>query len=260
MTLCLGKKPARPEAQLLKLSMYLRAEALPTPPSTFGWDNLVTSWPMLANDSVGDCAIAGSLHETQLWNAAAKKTIPLDDACALKNYASVTGFTPVDPDGNPWPDGENPTDQGTDVADLMKYRQQTGLVDADGGVHKIAAALALEPGNLHQLAAAVWIFGAVGVGFQLPAFAQDDFSAEKVWAPQSADSTIEGGHYVSFVGLGDYWHGVTWGGVAQITDGFVSKYCDEAWVCLSEEMLTNGVNLDGFAQAQLVDDLKQLAA
>lgn len=253
----LGKKPARPEAVSLKLATY-QTGTLPTPPANFGWDNLIApdGWGMLGNDEWGDCAIAGSLHETLLWRASAKLTTPLSTACAVKNYAAVTGFDP-----NAGPSGENPTDQGTDVGVLASYRRKTGLVDAQGDRHMVAAYVALKPGDLDQLAAATWIFGAVGFGMEVPAYCQEQFGEGKPWDIRRTNAGIEGGHYVVCVGRENgLWKFVTWGKVQYATDRFVQKYNDESVAYLSTEMLTNGVNLGGFNLAALQDDLQQVTA
>jgi hypothetical protein len=265
---CLGKKPAQPELVKLHLADYVNTAALPTPPKVFGWDNLVPSWPMLLNGGepvdiggkeippLGDCAVAGSLHETQLLLASAGQTINLTDACAVQNYTEITGYNP---DATDPITGENPTDQGTAVVDLMAYRQNVGLIDGDGKRHKIAAALALRPGDLDQLAAGVWLFGAAGLGYQLPQSADDQFGAGQPWSVVQGSGII-GGHYVPLTGRDEtgMWRGVTWAKSQPITEGFIQEYCDEAWVCLSEEMMLHGVNLDGFNWAQLVGDIREL--
>jgi hypothetical protein len=249
MTLQLGKTAARPDAVKLTLGNY--AAALPTPPAAFGWDYLVkpATWGMLGNDELGDCVIAGGLHETLLWRASARQTTALSTAAAIKNYELITGYNPSDPS----------TDQGTDMEAAAKYRRKTGLLDADGHRHKIGAYVACDPS---QLASALWIFGAIGLGIEFPAFAMDDFNAGKVWDVQRANTKIEGGHYVPLIGRsadGNY-RGVTWGGVVEITPKFVAKYADEILVYLSTESLTDGVNLDGFKLAALQDDLKQVTS
>lgn len=265
----LGKKPAQPELVKLHLASYIPTSALPTPPKSFGWDYLVKDWPMLLNGGepvnidgreiapLGDCAIVGGLHETQLLLASARKTINLTDACAVENYSAITDY---DPDATNPITGENPTDQGTAVVDLMDYRQKVGLIDGDGKRHKIAAALALHPGDLDQLAAAVWLFGAAGLGFALPQSADDQFADGQPWSVVSGSPQI-GGHYVPITSLdpSGLWNGITWAAKQPITAGFIQEYCDEAWVCLSEEMMLNGVNLDGFKWDQLVDDIRELA-
>ena len=56
----LGKVPARPDAVKLKFSSYINTNQLPTPPASFGHENLIQSWGMLGNDQYGDCVWAGA--------------------------------------------------------------------------------------------------------------------------------------------------------------------------------------------------------
>jgi hypothetical protein len=246
MAFKLGKLPARPDAVQLKFAKYIDRTALPTPPAEFGHDRLITTWPMLANDRLGDCVIAGGLHETQLWCASARKTVTVSDAAAIRNYTAITGYDPEDPN----------SDQGTDMEAAAKYRRKTGLVDANGKRHKIAAYVALTPGDTQQLATAMWLFGAVGVGIEFPAFAMDQFDDRKPWDVQRTNSHVEGGHYIPAVGRhGGFINVVTWGREISMSPAFYQKYADECVAYLSTEMLTSGKSLEGFDLAALRADL-----
>jgi hypothetical protein len=241
----LGKAPARPNSVQLALSTYL--PKLPEPPHTFGHEKLVSSYPMLANDRIGCCVIAGGLHETQLWAAEGGKTVAVDDQAAIANYSAITGYNPEDPS----------TDQGTDMEAAAKYRRKVGLLDAHGKRHKIGAYLALNPGDIHQLYTAMWIFGAVGIGIEFPSSAMDQFNAGHVWDVVPGAS-IEGGHYVSAVARRGFIEVITWGQTVKVTPRFFQKYCDEAIVYLSPEMLTHGKTPEGFDLTALQNDLTQL--
>jgi hypothetical protein len=246
VTLFYGKKDPVAEPKL-KLKDYLTAP-LPTPPPNFGWDYLVKDWGMLANDSVGDCVIASGLHETLLWRASAGQPTNLTPQCALDNYSAITGYDPAKPS----------TDQGTDMQTAANYRVKHGLVDADGNTHQIAVWIGI---TLDQLAAVTWIFGAVGIGIQVPAYCQDQFSAGQPWTVQKANAKIEGGHAIPVVGdANGMFKVVTWGQIQLVDPNFLAQYMDEGFCYLSTEELANGVNLDGFDLAQLQDDVKQLAA
>lgn len=246
----LGKKDARPGAVKLKLSAYLPAE-LASAPRNFGHYDLfgVDGWGMLGNDQYGDCVLAGGDHESMLWNKMAGKTVAFDEATALQDYGRITGFTPADPS----------TDQGTDMEEAAKYRRTVGLVDARGGRHKIQAyaAVNLAPAKLAQ---AAHLFGAVGVGIQVPSSAMDQFNEGKVWS-DVGDTNIEGGHYVPLVGRhGGKYAFVTWGHLQWATSGFVKKYVDEAIAYFTPEMLTAGKSPEGLDTATLLADLEKVTA
>lgn len=249
MSLKLGKLPARKDSIQFKLAKYLNLAALPTPPSKYGHQALVIDWEgMLGNDQYGDCVFAGAAHETILWGKEGGKNVTFSTQSVLSDYSAVTGFNPNDPN----------SDQGTDMQVAASYRRKTGVKDQNGTRHKVDAYLAIAAGNVAEVKQAVYLFSNVGIGFQFPASAMTQFNAGKNWTVVSG-SKIEGGHYVPVVGYDSrYLYVVTWGKLQKMSWGFFKKYCDEAVVYLSSEMLVNGKSLEGFDAAQLQADLGQL--
>ena len=67
MAMKLGKKEFKEDERDFKLAKYVDKTVLPTPPDNFNHDTLIKIWGMLANDTVGDCVIAGADHETMVW-------------------------------------------------------------------------------------------------------------------------------------------------------------------------------------------------
>lgn len=251
MNVKLGKKPARPGAVRLKLASYTNAAALPPLPAVFGHDALIATrdWGMLANDRYGDCVWAGAAHETMLLTREAGNVVSFTDADVLGDYAAVTGFDPARPE----------TDQGTDLQQAANYRRVTGIVDSHGIRHKIAGYLALEPGNLEHLYLATYLFGAAGIGLQLPSSALAQSERGQAWSVV-AGAPIEGGHYVPLVGRrADGLHVVSWGVDQVMTPGFLAKYCDEAVAYVSQECLVQQRSPEGFSYADLIMDLAALA-
>lgn len=250
LPLKLGKLPARPGAVQLKLQTYLVPAALPAPPAQFGHDNRVPAWEMLGNDSLGDCVIAGAMHETMLWTSIGSTEIPVSDAAAIANYEAIAGYNPNDPS----------TDRGTDVAHAASYRRKTGIIDAAGRRHKVGAYLALTPGDLQQHLVGMYLFGAVGIGIRFPKSAMDQFNNGQPWDVVPG-SPIEGGHYISGVARrGGQTVVVTWGREQPMTDAFLQTYNDESYVYLSAEYLAQGSSPEGFDLAQLKADLKQVTS
>lgn len=158
MTFKLGKLPARPGAVRFALATY--APTLSAPPGKFtSHQTLVLDWQMLANDRYGSCVFSGAGHETMLWNREASRAVPFTDSAVLSDYTAVTGFNPADPS----------SDQGTDMAVAASYRRKTGVVDANGARHQVAAYLAITPGDKTALKQAIYRFSVVGIGIQFPA-------------------------------------------------------------------------------------------
>lgn len=241
----LGKKPARPGAVRLNFSDFADVNVLKAPPASFGHERLVASWHMFLNDRIGDCAVAGAMHESMLWNREAGRTAPYTDTDAVRNYSDITGYRPgpelTDPNAP-----QNPTDQGTDVASLCSYRRRIGLVDSKGTRHRIGAYVALHPRDWRELMYASYYFDGVGIGVEFPEQWEYAFDQGKTWDKVSRPN-IMGGHYVSGVA----WRNgncvaVTWGGHVQITRAGYEQFSEETYAYLSEEKLLHGVTLEGF--------------
>jgi hypothetical protein len=251
MTFKLGKKPARPNAVRLALASYTNAAALPPLPATFGHEAGIgaDAWGMLANDRYGDCVWAGAAHETMLLAREAGNVVAFNEAGVLGDYAATTGFDPAKPE----------TDQGTDIQQAAAYRRATGVVDAHGNRHRIAAYLALDAGDMTHLFQATYLFGVAGIGLQLPASAIDQSKRGEAWDVM-AGAPIEGGHYVPLVGRqAAGLHVVSWGAVQIMSERFLKEYCDEAVAYVSLECLVAQKSPEGFAYADLINDLAALA-
>jgi hypothetical protein len=246
----LGKREATPDNRDLRFAAYL--VELPKVPARFGHGLIYRDWGMLGNDNYGDCVWAGAAHETMLWNKLVhRRQIPFTDTAVLSDYAAVTGFNPED----------SSTDQGTYVRDAMRYRQDTGVVDAKGARHKISVYVSLDPKNWDDLRAATYLFGAVGIGFEFPASAMSQFNRGHTWDVVEG-SMIEGGHYVPVVGSMTQHMAtcVTWGHRQEMTREFYEAFNDEAWAFISPEAIKAGHGLHGFDLDTLKKDLQALRA
>ena len=244
----LGKLPARKNSISFRLKDYLSIPSLPIPPVSVNHQDTISNWQMLGNDQYGDCVWAGAGHETMLWTKNGGKLAPINEKDVLAAYTAVTGFNPNDPS----------TDQGTDMQLAASYRQKTGIVDNSGKYHRVVAYLSLTPGNYEELKHSIYLFENAGIGWQLPESAQDQTQEGKAWSIVS-NSPIEGGHYTPAMGYdAKYIYIITWGQVQKVEWAFFDKYCDEALVYFSDDMLNNGKSLEGFNVTQLQEDLKAL--
>jgi len=246
-----GKLPARPDAIKHKFGSFFHPAELPTPTLVFGRPDLIKDWGMLANDRHSCCVFSGALHETMLWRAWSGAEIPtFTDANVLSDYSAVTGYDPNDPS----------TDRGADMQRAASYRKKIGIIDAAGQRHKVAAYVSLKAGDVDQLALAAFMFGAVGLGVEMPSNAMDQFEQGEPWNPVSG-SRIEGGHYIPVIGrnhAGNFLI-VTWGRLHAITPAFVSKYMDEGVVYLSLEQLRGtGLSPRGFDKVALAKALNEV--
>jgi len=228
----LGKLPFEPDERDFKLTKLLAVDLPPAPKLRYGHGTMFTDWKMLGNDRYGDCVFAGADHEHMLWNKLAQRPIEFTSTNALADYAEVTGFDPVTGQG----------DNGTYVRDAMGYRRSTGLRAQDGQRHKIDAYVQIDAQDWDMLHRCIWTFGAVGIGFNFPDSAWEQFDANELWDVVPG-ANVDGGHYVPMVGSMNPANEVTfvtWAKRARMSKAFYQKYNDEAWVPLSKEYLRAG--------------------
>jgi hypothetical protein len=245
----LGKKPFVVDKRDLIFKNYTIAAVLPARPKVCGHQTLISDWGMLANDTVGDCVIAGSCHETMLWTVEGGQPATFTDTNAISDYSAITGYNPNDPN----------SDQGTVVREALLYRQKTGIIDRNTLRHKIGAFLQLDQSDNDEIAEAIYLFSAIGIGILFPQSAMEQFNKGLPWTVIKG-SRIEGGHYVSCIGYDlDYIYCVTWGRIQKMDYNFFNTYCDEAWAILSQELLNGeGLSPEGFNLTQLQDDLNAI--
>lgn len=231
-----GKKPARLGAMRHKFSAFFDPAGLPTPPMVFGRTSYFPEdgWGLLLNDQLSDCVIAGGMHETMLLAALSGNRAPkFTDAQAVAEYSEIAGYNPnAQPDAN----GDNPTDDGTDMVDAANYRQRTGLIDAAGNRHKIDGFVGLK--DVKQVVLATYLFGVCGIGVNLTRQSEDQFDAEEPWAMTSKPGN-EGGHYVCCCGRNHDGNLliVTWGRLQAVEPAWIAERMDEAVAYLSFEAL-----------------------
>lgn len=220
----LGKLPAQPARPHLKLSAVLREQADSPPPSA-DWQSDRITWPMYANDAIGDCTCAGVGHMVnQLTFYGTGTEVVPTEAHVVAMYSAITGYTPKRPT----------SDTGAYCQDVLGYWRKTGL---EG--HKIVAYASLDVSNLTEIKKAISLFGSVYVGLNFPGSAMDQFDNGQIWDVVKG-ARIEGGHCVIAGAYGDGKIGlVTWGAETEMTEAFWKKYVDEAWVVLDADGLTN---------------------
>lgn len=245
-----GLKPPRPDAVRFKLGNYLDFPAI-KPPRVFGFVTNKMSWGMLGNDHAGDCVVAGAAHETILWSHATRRpSVTFSDQNVLAEYAAASGWNGVPNDAS---------DTGLDMELYAKRRRTIGLPDAQGALHKIVAYADVGVDADH-VAKATYVFGAIGLGFNLPESALQQFDAKKPW--DYVGSHIAGGHYTPCVGRNRAGNllVVTWGVLQAVTVAFLTHYLDTAIAYISPEFLdASGETPRHFDRAALDANLSGLA-
>ncbi len=246
----LGKRAPIRDPRTLRLQNYLTKQ-LPPAPTQGGYWLKIRDWPMYLNDQIGDCVFAAAGHMIQQWTTYDASPVVLPDAVILEAYQKVSGFDPNDPS----------TDVGAALLPALKYWRKTGYAG-----HKVMAYVSVNPKNRQEVMQAVYLFGNLYAGVQLPLSVQD---ATDVWevpsyGPNGDGSPASwGGHCVPIIAYNtDTIPGlkvVTWGTTVNMTWNFVNAYVDELWAVLSLDWTgPDGEAPSGFDLAQLQADLRLL--
>lgn len=258
LNLKLGKRAPRLDNRNLKLSNYLDMKALPPAPAVRYWSSKVAAWPMMLNDTIGDCTCAAMGHQIMAWTANATTLFTPANNSILTAYEAVSGYTP----GNP------STDQGADMGTVLKYMMKTGIAG-----HKIAGYMAINQtmptgGPLQELLQVINLFGGAYIGLALPLSAQNQVTPGGEWTvpsygPQQDGSPGSwGGHAVVALSYNKY--GVvcpTWNMTMLLSWNFLAAYCDEAYAVLSTDWLMSDQEApSGFDLSQLQMDIKAVSA
>jgi hypothetical protein len=162
------------------------------------------------------------------------------DPVVLQYYEKWDGYNPSNPK----------SDQGGDELTVLNdWRKQKF------SGHPLMAFADTDPQDELHVKQAIFLFGGLYIGLQLPISAQ----TQDVWDVASGPSGQPGswgGHCV-FVPDYDanYLTCITWGQLKKMTWAFWGTYCDEAHALLSPDMKPPA----GFDMAALQTDLKQVA-
>jgi hypothetical protein len=246
-----GKKPAAPQPSDLRFGNYVDRPSLPALPDTFGHGDLFPTreWGVLGNDDWGDCGPAGEDHAEKVLTTLGGNPAPFTTETAEALYSAVTGFDP-----QAGPPGENPTDQGTDIHALARYRRKTGAVDANGRYHRIGAYVWLEPGNWEELLYGTYLFQVAGIGWELQEAQERQFQNNETWDYEEG-SPVVGGHWTISP---EKERLVSWGTLCPFTQKLYEKQNDEGLVYISREVIVDGKDPNGFRAKQLFADLELL--
>lgn len=251
----LGKLAPKANSKTLDFAKYLTG-GLPDPAEKVyrEYKTPEAAKSFFGNDTVGDCTFAGAANGIILMTCHTGTVVIPTLAQVLGGYSAVTGYDPSKTDSN----GNNPTDNGAAMTDVLAYLQSTGLAG-----HKILGWAQIDHTNLVHRKIAVDLFGFTYVGVNLPSKAQDQFSAGQPWEVVPGDS-IEGGHCILHPGYGsegdDY---VTWARWDQKASAEWSRtYIDEEYVIVSDLWINQATQKTpgGIDLPTLQADLKLLAA
>ncbi len=228
------------------MSSYLSVASLPAAPTTVSWHTKVKTWGVMGNDKLGDCTIAAPGHAIQIHTANStgiEVTIP--DSEIIKAYSAVGGYVP----------GRPGTDQGCNMLDVLKYWSQYGI-----GGHTGIGYVEVDPANTDQVKAALWLFGGLYGGCDLPSdWLDGDWDSTK--------SPVVGGHAWWLCGYdGANYYVMTWGEVRKFTSAGWAQFMahardSELYAVITPEWLANASKKapSGFDFQALANDLAIIA-
>lgn len=220
-----GRLPHDPRPARLSLHADHLRGYVPRP--TVDWLSGVKSWPMLANDRVGDCTCAGAGHIAQQINWYGQgQNAPVTEQDAIAMY-ELLGYRP----------GDSSTDLGATLQQALDVWRSTGI-----GGNKIAAFAQVDATDLDTIRACIDLFGAVYTGMNFPKSAMDQFNAGKEWTVARRTS-VEGGHCVPIGAYdADGFTCVTWGRAQRMDVPFFRRWFDEVWTPIDLDWLHNNVS------------------
>jgi len=208
-----GKLPAK---HLLTTSLrdYMKV-SLPSTPTSVDYGPRVPNYPMALNDQLGICTIAGAIHLLQLQYAEIGEVFdyPGDDATRTEYFSETGGV-----------------DSGCVETSVLNKWSTTGLFGT-----KLAAWIPVNPRDEQEMRAAIYLFGGVYLGVELPSNAEEQFEKHESWHLTIPRGRPVGGHCI--VGSGYNREGVnviTWGEETVATWDWMDKYCSEAYVVIPQ--------------------------
>ena len=187
-------------------------------PSTWDWDAEHPGFSdthVFGNDVHGDCVEAAQAHQTLCYEfVEQKKILGISDADVLKDYFRKTGGA----------------DSGLVISEsLSDWRKHGWLVG--GQKYTIDGYARLDLGNLDQVKAGMAADLGMHIGVAMPDNWQEAIDAGVPWTDTSLPPNPFNGHCIFMKKYEPGWFGgITWGKPQGMSEAWLAKYCDEAWV------------------------------
>ena len=200
-----------------RLKNYLR-NSLPAPPASCDYSAAAASVlaQMYGNDVLGDCVIAAGYHIEGVETGNAGDMFIATEAQIEKDYGSIGGYVPGDPD----------TDQGCDEVTAMNWWVANGFADKV----KPLGWISVDPTNKAEVMQALYLFENCMFGVDLPDAWVNPMPAASGFTWDAAGSPDpDNGH--GFNGAGYDSTGVkicTWGMLGKITWAAIAKYAAQS--------------------------------
>jgi hypothetical protein len=211
-----GKLGKLPGQQLLTTTLrdYMKG-GLPTAPASVDYGPRVSNYPMADNDRLGCCTYSGIIHLLQLQYAEIGEefTYPGDEEVQVEYFAETGG-----------------QDSGCVETSVLQKWSGPGLFGT-----KAAAWVPINVRDKNEMQAAIYLFGGVYLGVELPQSAESQFEAQQPWHLTIPRGKPVGGHCI--VGSGYNREGIdiiTWGKETTMTWDWWEYYGSEAYAVIPQ--------------------------
>lgn len=226
----LGKQEYSYSEKTVKMARFMAADISYAPRYDFDHGRVPFPLGPLGNDQYGCCVKSAEANQVMRFERAEQRaTLQISAEDVIREYKLESqrefGHAPVSPDDE--------FDQGLIMRVNLTNWRKSGFTFKNR-TYNISAFGELDPLSESQVRAAIYHFGGVQLGFQLPFAARQmtnmgtwDYKGETgpEWKPGSW-----GGHCVFSKAYDPFGLEVlTWGRRVKVTDSFIARYCDEAW-------------------------------
>lgn len=245
-----GKRPAQITATTPRLGGALLGGY--QPPPVCDWTKAVKEWPLLCNDTIGDCVPVAVLHLLQALRANAwGSTWQPADIEALSLYGEWGGY-----DGTPL------TDHGTVMSVALNLWGAAGYTV--GGAESVPWIAYINPRDELTIKTAIAELGGALGGIMLPMHADGTMFDDWTVLPDAADVASQDGHCIFLAGYdADGLIAITWGQAKRISWPFWRAFADECWAAGSGTDWLDaraGKSPSGLNWTQIAAEVARLAA
>lgn len=228
-----GRLPYVHDLRTFDLSDYLEQENLAQVPSHHNWGNKIQpdKWGSLGNLKINNCTIASAGHLIMTWTSSIGKIHKPTTKAIVEAYTELTGYNPeTDGIGEP-----------IEALKALKFWRKHGV---DG--RKISAFAKLAFKNREELVEAIYLYGGIYVGMNLPLSAEKQYNEGKKWTVPRGGTKGLGepgtwlGHAMIITGYKkNELRAITWGREIIMSIDFWETYVDEAYAIFSEDFIKN---------------------
>ncbi len=242
----LGKLPTKKLLGLPDSKKYTAALAPPPVQADYSVD--LKHLGVMLNNTLACCTCSAVGHAIQTWTSYTQAAeIILPDSEILSLYEKF-GYVPGDPN----------TDNGCAATDVLRYWYNNPVMG-----HKLSAFASVRPSNRIDVKNAIFLFGVLYVGVQLPLTAQNgpwDVAPGASMLTGDSSAGSWGGHAIPVIAYDDdSLTCITWGFLKKFTWRFFDAYCDESYAMFGPDWIEKDQKSpSGFATAALLNDVQTL--